>query len=170
MVSISNVDTPAKGKRKSDRKLVATCTCGWSLTGVSLVAFGSVHMEDVFLHLRDHELMETPARFEAMGRAHVGWQPGVIVAGYVECAAGRGCSYYRDAPRAGIRALRHDPEDHYGEPRKSHQSCYRAPDGRLYHHECLPTGIRRSFTWYFNEEDEFSESAVCVLGTEAVSA
>ena len=55
--------------------------------------------------------------------------------------------------------LTHDPEDHGGEGRPSHQTCLRSPQGDFYHFHCAPEGIWDRFQVLDADEAEAESEA-----------
>ena len=138
---------------KTERNVVARCTCNWS---VAVSRYGSTGFESVFDHLRDHVLSDSPVTIR-VEETREDWSLVRLAGGRVHCASPACAVFTKTLPPGHVLAC---PE-HGGSLHSrvyhwesvdptvgtySHEpGLLRAPDGQFWHFWCAPLEGRRLF-------------------------
>lgn len=175
-ISAGHEDEVKRGKRT--RRMVGRCSCGW-MSDFHLHPCGSTGPDLLVAHLRAHQLESRPPEW-VVEEERGGWSKVRLLAGRVHCAS-TGCHRLGPLPgqrrppadqehrlslgfgqpcqlHGGVVFDRpyhweeQDPQDHSGEPRRSHAVGLLDPEGVFWHLWCAPIEGRRLFGFVRQDE------------------
>jgi len=176
IITAAHEDEVKRGK--VTRRMVGRCSCGW-VSGFRLHPYGSSGPDLLVAHLRSHQLETHPPAWQVDAERD-GWQRVHLLAGRVHCASadchrlgpapgkrrtdgGQNCrlaaGFGEPCPEHSGSVYdrpyhweEHDPDDHSGEPGRSHAVGLLDPAGTFWHYWCAPLEGRGLFGFVRDDE------------------